>query len=305
MNRNRQRGVALITAMIISFAVVAMASGLTVRQQRDIHRTAAMNHAIDWLVLVTDLERKAALALREERPYAEVPQPWPRKLAPLDGLPPDSDVQAWIDDMQGELNVNDLGAGKRGQIARDRFLRLLEYLSLDANLANAIGDWVDLDSTRRTPGGAEDDVYTRLSNPYRSANRPIVKLAELRRVQGIDEETLKTLRPYISALPPGTGVNVNSAGTVTLQALHPDLDADVAAQLIQRRRITPFTSVDEFRRLAEALGVEITVQGLSVGSSFYLVRTDIRLGRYRSRTESVIKMTDQAYKVRLRTPGGR
>ena len=52
------------------------------------------------------------------------------------------------------------------------------------DVADAIVDWLDMDSSPR-PYGAEDDYYTALSPPYHCKNGPLDSLEELLLVRGV------------------------------------------------------------------------------------------------------------------------
>jgi general secretion pathway protein K len=135
-------------------------------------------------------------------------------------------------------------------------------LRIDSGLLNALTDWVDDDAERRNPGGAEDDVYTRLNPPYRAANAPLGRLDELRLVMGFSDEVIARLAPYVVALPEAAGLNVNTADETVLRALHDDLRPDVAAEVVRRRGVDPFSSVKEFLELLKAYDVPMISAGL-------------------------------------------
>jgi len=68
---------------------------------------------------------------------------------------------------------------------------MLEALPrMTPQLAAAIIDWRDSDSTVSDGGGAEDETYQRLNPPYRCKNAPFESVDELRLVYGMDMEIL-------------------------------------------------------------------------------------------------------------------
>lgn len=67
---------------------------------------------------------------------------------------------------------------------------MLQWLPrMTSQLAAAIVDWRDTDSTV-TDGGAEDDLYLRLPTPYHCKNAPFESVEELRLVYGMTQEVL-------------------------------------------------------------------------------------------------------------------
>ncbi|HEY9172408.1 MAG TPA: hypothetical protein VI136_09010, partial [Verrucomicrobiae bacterium] len=68
---------------------------------------------------------------------------------------------------------------------------LIQYLpGMTLELAGAIMDWRDSDSTISTNGGAEDETYSRLTQPYKAKNAPFESVEELRLVYGMTAEIL-------------------------------------------------------------------------------------------------------------------
>jgi general secretion pathway protein K len=85
--------------------------------------------------------------------------------------------------------------------------------------ANLI-DYVDKD-TETQRGGPEDDAYQKREPPARAANRPLLSVDELRRVEGFDARLVDALRPYVTVYPyvDGGGINPNTAPPHVLKLL--------------------------------------------------------------------------------------
>src|SRR5690606_9440832 len=116
-----------------------------------------------------------------------------------------------------------------------QFRRLLQLLELDERLVNALLDWLDPDINARFPEGAEDDHYLRLEPPYRAANAPLTHVSELRLVAGYEAEVVARLRPYVTALPQATALNVNTAPALLLATLVEGMGLVEAEGLVQTR----------------------------------------------------------------------
>jgi general secretion pathway protein K len=71
--------------------------------------------------------------------------------------------------------------------------------------------------------------------PYRSANQALVDISELGLVRGFDQASVAILKPFVSALPQPTKINVNSANIDLLMALSDTIGVDKAEQLIINR----------------------------------------------------------------------
>src|SRR5690606_15430504 len=137
---------------------------------------------------------------------------WALPLPPQDV--PGGRISAWLRDLNGCFNLNNVAVAEPAlaSLWRERLRRLLVALELDPSLAGAIGDWVDGDSDVDPAGGAEDAAYLAQAHPYRAANRPFAHVSELRLVRGIGGDAYARLLPEVCALPPGTQLNLNTAG---------------------------------------------------------------------------------------------
>ena len=90
-------------------------------------------------------------------------------------------------DESAKLNVNSLILqDPSGEVLSAALLRLPD---MTEEIAAAIVDWVDADTTPR-PNGAEGDVYQGLAPPYACKNGPISSLEELLLVQGVTPQLL-------------------------------------------------------------------------------------------------------------------
>ena len=165
------------------------------------------------------------------------------------------------------------------QIALARFALLLRNLDIDEAVLPAILDWMDADTDERFPNGAEDDFYSRLKPPYRSANHGFADISELKLVRGIDAEVFAKLRPFVTVLPDVTAINVNTAPVEILMSLAPAMDRATANMVVEARKVRPFRTVAEFRALPMLLGRPLVSQGLSVGSDFFTLEMDVASGQ--------------------------
>jgi general secretion pathway protein K len=209
-------------------------------------------------------------------------------------------VSGEIMDQQGLFNVNNLALEERAS-ARDieMFRRLLEAIGLNADLAQAIADWIDADDEALPAAGAEDDYYLRLPSPYRAANQPVVELSELLRVRGMDEASLARLRGFATALPRRTPVNVNLAPPELLLVMVPGLTTEEARALASTRVQAPFRSLEEFEKRLPRRGMKWIEGTLSVGSSYFAVRGRATVGKADVRMEALLQRERAAMPVVL------
>lgn len=243
----QNRGVALITAMLISALAAMVAANLAWDNALDVRRTMMLLNrdqavqvalgAESWItnILHQDLEDSQTDHLGEL---------WASQLPPL---PIDNgEVFGTIEDLQGRFNVNNLidNNGQIEQESLEQFRRLLNVLGLDPRYAGITADWIDGDRDASFPDGAEDAIYTGRIPPYRTANQTISAVSELAAIDGMDRATFKVLEPHIAALPGRTTINANTATPAVLMSLGENMTAADVEGLIGERESGGFASIE-------------------------------------------------------------
>jgi len=272
--------VALIIALLVTALAATAAASMIFRQQIDIRRSGnifARDQAFAYALAAETWAKDILRANLKAGNTDTLSQVWAKPIV----LPTfkNANIALRIQDLQGRFNLNDLVGtnGKPVPAQFDRFRRLLMELNIKPDLAYAVVDWVDPDLNPIYPNGAEDDYYTRLSTPYRAANRPMASASELRLVAGFDEKTYRKVRPYVTALPAATAVNVNTAPPAVLQSLAAGLTASDAKQLAASREQKGFASVGDFLREPAFAGRRIDNNALSVNSAYFELTTTVDL----------------------------
>lgn len=279
----RQRGVALITALLVvamvSIAAVAMAS----RQYMDIRRTANILHTDQAYLYANAAEVFAKQVLifgDQDMNIDSRDEVWAQPLppTPVDG----GSIGGVLIDLNGAFPLNMLvkDDGSIDPVYVEILQRLLVILELkNPAIANNIADWIDVNQDSN--GGFEDQDYLSLPQPYRTGNTVLVSLTELRLIGGFDEKGADLARllgkpvpqdanqpattpvlpprgePYINVLPRAAGqkiaINVNTAPKEVIMSLHKSITAEAADKVIAKRipakpgdQPSLFTSGEEF-----------------------------------------------------------
>lgn len=169
-----------------------------------------------------------------------------------------------------------------------RFRLLLEALDIDTAIAQAILDWLDADTDTRFPNGAEDDYYLELETPYRTANRALADVRELRLVRGVDDEVFARLAPHVTVLPERTDINVNTATPEVLMSLAPGFSRTLADRVVASRKVQPFQTVQQFVDFMQISGVRIGGQGIAVTSDYFALTSRYSSGRLAAAARSLL-----------------
>ena len=321
MNRpppqHRQRGVALITALLIAALVTVAAVAMVSRQQLDIRRTGNMLEADQAYLYALGAETLAAQVLKEDKKLTQtdsLQDVWAQPLPPT--LVEGGSIGGGMEDLQGRFNLNNLvisggkDAGKPDQVQVKILQRLLnqisvaqEKLNLSPFLANRITDWIDAD-LNSLADGAEDLDYLGLEVPYRAANRLMASPSELAAVLGLSLEEVSALMPFVTALPEPTAININTAPEMVLLSLHEEITPRIASELAELRLESPFETADAFvKKLKDDYEITLDPTLVSVSSEYFLVSSDASIGRTSLRLYSLLARKDNGIHVLSRGSG--
>ena len=221
----RERGAALLTAMIIVTLIVTLAASMVWQQWRAVQVETAerarvqsawiLNGALDW----------ARLLLREDARSGRPPaltEPWATPLAEarlstfLAGDTsnaedaPDAFLSGVITDAQARFNLTNLVL--QGTPAEAEALdRLCQAVGVSSDVAARIAKGL---RDAEAPSSSEGTT----DSPLRP--RSVAQLTWL----GIDADSLERLAPYVVLLPVRTPVNINTASREVLAAVIKGLD---------------------------------------------------------------------------------
>lgn len=319
MPKKNCSGVALITALLIVALASIAAVSMAARQNIDIRRTTNVINGDQAYWFALGIESTAMQVLARDKKRGEtdhLEEGWAQELPPLkiEG----GQIAGHVEDLQARFNINNIIRKEDHKVNNSEFARfqhLLLTLDIAPELAGAVLDWIDADINPAELGGAEDDEYTGLEPlPYRTANTPMHSPSELQQVKGVTREMYATLAPYISTLPPGTPINVNTASAellyaaITVAGAGEQLNLDTLNALVDGRKTRPFASLAEFEQalrrvtgLAAANAINTT--GLDVKSNYFLVIADSQFGKGRAHLYSVIERDAGKIEVVARAEG--
>ena len=282
---SRQRGVALIMAVLIVALATILAVNVTFRGMVDQRRAANLFALDQGFEVALGAEAWAADILRKDAQdsqtdhYGEI---WAKSLSALPIDEGVGTVEGRIEDMQGRFNLNNLvfSDGTTNETAVKQLERMLGMLDIEPTWATAMADWIDSDVQPGFPDGAEDSVYTGLDPPHFAANMPITRASELMVLPEFGADRFRRLQPYITALPVGTRLNVCTAPGIVLDSLSESqrqfsLDPE---DLAKRRMEACFPTLDELRGTLEQAEYEKIKDTLSESSSYFRTTVWVTIG---------------------------
>ena len=301
MRRERQSGVAAITAVLIVAVAASAAAFMLAQQSATLDQAmlvAARAQADEYAQAGVDWARGVlAEDARSGPPWDALGDGWAQ---PIAALPVERAIVAGdIADEQGKFNLNNLVLGnRRSDDDVAIFRRLLASRGLAPELADAVVDWIDGDSELTSGAGAEDGYYLALPRPYRAANRPMTQVEELYRVRGFDAASVAKLLPYVTALPSPTRtpINANTASALLLAAVLPTIPREAIDRKVSERVAKPFRSASEVAQWVASLDRRASAGALDVKSAFFSVRVRVAQDDFELGTEALVERTAAAGK---------
>jgi general secretion pathway protein K len=300
----KQRGVALLIALILVALATILATKLTFDGFLERRRTIGVLAAEQALQFGLGAEALAADALAQDAQSSgqqtTLAAPWAQPSQAFPITPPDNPeaepigtMQGQLEDMQGRFNLNNLarvvaGTATPNQVNQptqdpqplEQFQRLLALVGLEPKWAAIARDWIDADDIPGSPDGAEDQVYTSQSPPYRTGNWPMMSPTELMNLPGFGADRYRKIAPYVTALPSSTvPINICTAPAVVLESLADDLNGEYNPEMLANgRKAGCFPDLNAFRNV---VGPQ---QGAAINgrygqtSQYFRLRTRITLG---------------------------
>jgi len=304
--RSSQRGVALITMMLIAALATTLVLAMIGRQSRlqaeigaqfQQDQIAEYDRGAEYFAMAA-LKADSDDGNKTDHPNEYWAQPFPAFPVPGGVIAPT------VRDAQARFNLNSLIKNNQVDPVSLRFFKqLLEQLAIPVELTDSLVDWLDEDSLPTGSSGAEDDFYLRQNPAYRCANRSLSTFSELRLVKGFSSDLLRQLAPYVTVLPSSArSLNVNFLSPGLLEAMVPGLSPNNALELLQRRPADGWESVEQFldNPVFASASPEVRAglqQLLSVDSQYFELYTRIRFGKRERLQWSLLSRKDGQLKM--------
>jgi general secretion pathway protein K len=315
--RTRQRGVALIIALVVVALATILATRIGASGARDQRRAATLLAQQQAFQIALGSEALAAEVFKLDTDRSgpqgrdSLDEPWATPIGPLpfEG----GSVTPRVEDMQGRFNLNNLVRADREQrndVAYEQFRRLLEALQLEPKWADLMVDWIDENTIATSAEGAEDGVYTGQQPPYRAANRWITSTSELLALPGFGAERYRLLQPYVAALPNDTKLNVCTAPGLVLDTLAPGMKAfgQDPKLLAQNREKGCFPYVPDVEAAIAQTGIDPQLQAairatLGERSTYFRVTSQVSIGTTQFTLYSLLERNGGGARAILRSFG--
>ncbi|MDI3296179.1 type II secretion system minor pseudopilin GspK [Janthinobacterium tructae] len=289
----RQRGVAVITALLLTALAITVVASLFWQQQVQVRSMENQRLRLQTQWAMRGMVDFARFWLRQDNPsQTALDGVWatPIEEARLDDYVDrekvdtekfDATVSGRALDAQARFNITNLAAatGIVSQSYVQAYQRLLANLQLDSSLAQATADAVLRAKPKpRAMDSGRDGKTPAASPPSGGSSEPVAftQVEDLLAVPGYTPQIIEKLRDFIIVLPEITSVNVNTAPAEVLAAVTMMSLSEASALTLSNPR-KKFVDLANFKNNINAKpvdGVELDVK-----SRYFLTVIRVRLDR--------------------------
>ncbi len=312
-----QKGVALITVMLIVALIAILATQMTARLQLQMQRTTNVgsNQQAYWYAMGAEAFAKGILrkSFEDSEEVTNLEQIWAQgeNTFPVDF----GEITGEITDLHSCFNLNALRTDNNDEnnqntkksAARKGFEELLIALNIEGvgnfeaeSMADALTDWLDADGSISSAGGAEDNDYAAKEFPYLAANNYLASIGELRVIEHFSVAVINKLKDYACVLPNTNlnKVNVNTIAQDRVEILVGMLgiSQNDASQVLSSREDDGFENIDDFFALKELSKAEISAEQkeqFTVKSEYFKLKTTASFNNSYFAMNSVIQVENK------------
>lgn len=298
----RERGVAVVTAMLLTTLAITIVASLFWQQQVQVRsienqrlqlqKQWILRGALDW----------ARLILREDALFSNIDtldEPWAVPLSDTrldqyvengaaDSNAGDAVLSGGVIDAQSRFNLTNLGSN--GEVNAEQlavFERLLSLVQLNPSLAQETAMAV---AASQRSGQGQGEGSSSQARPLR-----LLYVNDLLVIPGYTPEVVERLRDLVVILPQATAVNVNTAPAEVLAAVIPGLSLGDANNVVNSRQAAVFRDVADFSQRFPGANNGV----LAVATTYFLVTGRVRMNRAGLEVQALMERDSRRGTTRL------
>lgn len=302
MGRRQQRGVAVITALLLTTLAVTIVASLFWLQQVQVRSMEnqrlhlqtqwILRGALDWARLVlrqdaSDNQMWTTLDAVWNTPLAETRLDEYVERERLQGEVFDATLSGRIMDATSRYNLRNLATGREPQKAQIQvYARLLQNLQIDPALALRTAQAVAASAMPENKESGQDGTPPKPVALPSTLPLQLARVEDLLSIPGYTQQMVKKLREFVIVLPEQSQVNVNTASAEVISALVKDYPLTSAQALVVRRKAAYYRSIEDFKGQLQGPTLE---DGLAdIKSNYFLVLSRVRLDRAALDAEALV-----------------
>ena len=304
-NYSSQRGVALLTILVMVALATILAATIAKRQTNTAENTGYLMRQDQSLLYAKSAEAFfSELLIQDSDNGSSIDHLQENWAKPMPSFPvEDGSVSGKLQDESGKFNLNNLVKADGNQVddsARRWFEKLLQRVGLPAELSQAVIDWQDTNDEVTGAMGAESSYYQGLDPAYLTPNTKFHSIEELKLVRGFEGKNYDLIKPYVTALPEQTKVNMNTAPALLLASIDPKVDVKAIEQQlkIKETELTHFNNVDDLWKLSAFSGIDEQSKTdaaslLDSKSNYFTAQIEVMLSERKRQFNSLMMRKDK------------
>ncbi len=304
-NYSSQRGVALLTILVMVALATILAATIAKRQTNTAENTGYLMRQDQSLLYAKSAEAFFSELLIQDSDNGSsidhLQENWAKPMPPFPVE--DGSVSGKLLDESGKFNLNNLVKADGNQVddsARRWFEKLLQRVGLPAELSQAVIDWQDTNDEVTGAMGAESSYYQGLDPAYLTPNTKFHSIEELKLVRGFEGKNYDLIKPYVTALPEQTKVNMNTAPALLLASIDPKVDVKAIEQQlkVKETELTHFNNVDDLWKLSAFSGIDEQSKTdaaslLDSKSNYFTAQIEVMLSERKRQFNSLMMRKDK------------
>jgi len=309
---HNNRGIALITVILIIVILVAVVIELNRSSRADIYDAANLSDGIKLTYIAkSGFYAAAALLSNPQNGYDTLLDGWAHMETislQSNSFFPEGYFITRVEDEAGKIPLNKLTNGSEYSQILGKLLSQPEFKLNERQITEivaSIEDWIDTDDIT-SPYGAESDYYSSLDPPYKAKNARFDCIEELLMVKGITKEIFygtkekPSLAQYVTA--DGNGlININTAPKMVLRSLSDNISPELADKIDEyRTKESNHSSLADKQWLFGMEGVAITpeITGLlDVKSNYFKIISTGKMHNMARTISGIVQRSDQKIKI--------
>ena len=328
MTTTKNKGVALISVLLIVALAAILLTEMTSRLQLQMQRTTNvnLNQQAYWYAMGAEAfaQRVLITAFTDEPEITHLGQIWAQGETsyPVDY----GQITGEITDLQSCLNLNALRPDASEQSNEQAVKKLPVAIALQnlitgldiegvgefeaEYMVDALSDWLDEDTSIVSAGGAEDNDYASKEFPYLPANHYLASINELRIIEHFSPAAIRKLKDYVCVIPQTNlhKININTLTDEKAELLKAllDISVDDAQSILAGRGAEGFKNVDDFFALPEIEKLKLTdeqKQQFVVDSEYFKLKASASFNNSHFAMNSIMKVDKQNINVISRVVG--
>ena len=189
---------------------------------------------------------------------------------------PGLSVTGEVYDLQGLFNLNNLTDDKNKPIFFMLIGKINEKIQQQQriDIVEATSNWIK--GVVKYQNGRDKwlERYLQQDPTYLPAYQKMQSVSEFRSVYGVNPQIYNSLKPYITALPEETAININTAPKELLSALSAKKNKNLINSILKMRANQALDDLNKVGKILEA--AEIETKKLTTQSNYFLVVATVK-----------------------------